>query len=147
MVGGGECFVDALLGKDQLAHAIVIKCHQRIRQHCKFVEGRFCLFAAAAALEGEGHGGENDDERAFFPCDPGHNRCGSRASSTTETGAEEDNAAAVDRGTDRVFGFEDGLVAELWIPARTKTLGEIHSELNFLGGEAGGKSSGVRIQG
>jgi hypothetical protein len=138
VVCGGEGFVDALFGEDELAHAVVVEGDECVGEDGEFVEGGFGLFAAAAAFEGEGHGGEDDDEGSFFAGEAGDDGSGSGAGATAEAGAEEDDAAAFEGGADFVFGFEDGLVAEFGITTGAEAFGEVSAELDFFVGDAGG---------
>ena len=100
VVGRGEGFVDALLGEHEFAHAVVVEGDQRVGKNGEFVERGLRLFAAAVAFEGEGHGGEDHDERAFLAGDAGDDGRGTGAGAAAETGAEENDAAALDRGAD-----------------------------------------------
>jgi hypothetical protein len=147
VVCSGEGFVDALFGEDELAHAVVVEGDECVGEDGEFVEGGFGLFAAAAAFEGEGHGGEDDDEGSFFAGEAGDDGSGSGAGATAEAGAEEDDAAAFEGGADFVFGFEDGLVAEFGIATGAEALGEVAAELDFFVGDAGGEGADVGVEG
>jgi hypothetical protein len=91
-----EGFVDALLGEHEFAHAVVIESDERVGEHGEFVERGLGLVAAALALEGEGHGGENHDEGPFLARDAGDDGSGAGAGAAAEAHAEENNAPAFD---------------------------------------------------
>ena len=147
VVGGDEGFVDALLGEHEFAHAVVVEGDQRVGEHGEFVERGFGLFAAAFAFEGEGHGGENHDKGAFLAGDAGDDGRRAGAGAAAETGAEEHDAAALDRGADLLFRLQHRLVAEFGIAAGAEAFGEIDAELDFLPGEAGAERADVGVEG
>ncbi len=146
-VGSYEGFVDALFGEDEFAHAVIVEGDESVGEDGELVEGGFGLFLAAAALEEEGHGGENDDEGAFLAGDAGDDGGRAGAGSTAEAGAEEDDALAFEGLADLFFGFEDGLLAEFRVAAGAEAFGEVGSELDFIFGEGRAEGADVCVEG
>ena len=137
--------MDALLREHQVAHAVVVKGHQRIGKHRQLVERGVRLFAAAAAFKAEGHGGEDHHEGSFLAGDAADDRRRAGAGATAETDAEEDDLASLERGADFAFGLEHRLLAELRITAGAEALGQVPAELDAVSGDRAGERADVGV--
>jgi hypothetical protein len=82
----------------------------------------------------------------FLAGDAGDDGCGAGAGAAAEAGAEEDDAAALERGADLFLRLEHAWNARVRDRRRPEALGEVDAELDFLLGEAGTEGADVGVE-
>ena len=68
--------MNSLLGEHQLTHTSIIKSHQCVSEHGKFVESSLSLITPALSFESEWHSGKYDNERTLFTRNTANEWCG-----------------------------------------------------------------------